>query len=151
MASKLSSAKPGGSILLWQLAQETTWRCFSSCCRNVVAPVKSSCDVDFIRAGAIVQGRVTRAEPGKPPGLALEMIDVDTSVGARPIPAAIRFVAVETNVPDAHSSYRTFVVHPTWAIGPSGPASRDRDHRLTFPEDALIGLELTEPVLVSRP
>ena len=38
MGSKLSRAKPGGSIFLWQLAQLSTLRCFASCSRMVVAP-----------------------------------------------------------------------------------------------------------------
>src|SRR5438046_4697871 len=38
ITSKLSSAKPGGSILLWQLAQLASARCFSSCSRIVTAP-----------------------------------------------------------------------------------------------------------------
>jgi hypothetical protein len=119
---------------------------------RVVAPVMSSCHFDFIRAGATLRGRVTRAEPGKPPVLAIQLIDVDTSVGARPIPAAIRsvtgFAWVETNVPN--SSYRAFVLHPPWAMDPSGPASQGGELQQTFPEGALIELELTEPVVVVR-
>src|SRR5262245_58493485 len=40
---------------------------------RVVAPVMSSCHFAFIRAGVTVRGRITCAEPGQPPVLALEL------------------------------------------------------------------------------
>ena len=38
MTSKLSRAKPGGSILAWQAAHDARCRCLASCSRIVVAP-----------------------------------------------------------------------------------------------------------------
>src|SRR5213595_3840155 len=38
MTSKLSSAKPAGSILAWQALQFSIVRCLASCSRMVVAP-----------------------------------------------------------------------------------------------------------------
>jgi hypothetical protein len=115
---------------------------------HVVTPVVMSCHLDFIYVGAVLRGRVVRAEPGDPPVLALELVDVDTSLGPKPIAAASRsgagFAWLETSAPDARSSYQAVVVHPL----PSHATQDDRQADLTLPAGGLVELELLEPVLV---
>src|SRR5689334_22167313 len=57
---------------------------------HVVTPVVSSCELDFVSKGAVLRGRVARSEAGDPPTLALELLDVETSLGVQPIAAAVR-------------------------------------------------------------
>ena len=119
---------------------------------HVVTPVVMSCHLDFIPVGAVLRGRVARAEQSDPPVLALELVDVDTSLGPKPIAAAIRsgagFAWLETNAPDARSSYKAVVVHSSSGMDPSYGTSDGRHVDLTVPAGGLVELELLEPVLV---
>jgi hypothetical protein len=91
---------------------------------------------------------VASAEPGATPTLALEVIDVETSAGLEPIPAAIRsstgLTWGETSAPRADSSYHAFVLYPSWGVAPP----QGRDLQLTLAAGSLIELELVKPVLV---
>jgi hypothetical protein len=119
---------------------------------RVATRVKSSCGSDFISAGALVRGRVSRAEQGVPPVLALELTDADTSVGPKPILAAIRSAAglewIQIGPSDARSSYREFVLYPPWSFAQPSAASEGRMPQLTLPAGTLIEIELIEPVLI---
>jgi hypothetical protein len=114
----------------------------------VATPVVSSCGSDFILKGAPLRGRVASAEPGATPTLALEVIDVETSAGLKPIPAAIRSSAgltwSEASAPGADSSYHAVVLYPSWGMAPP----QGRDLQLTLAAGSLIELELVKPVLV---
>jgi hypothetical protein len=119
---------------------------------RVTTRVRTSCGSDFISAGALVRGRVARAEPGAPPVLALELTDADTSVGPRPIAAAIRAGAglewIQLNTGDPRASYKEFVLYPSWSFAQSRSTTDGRVLQLTLPAGTLIEVELIEPVLI---
>jgi hypothetical protein len=117
---------------------------------RVLTPVVSSCQLDFIPVGGVLRGRVARAEPGDPPVLALELIDVETSLGPLEILAAVRsgggFAWLETNSPNARSSYRAFVLYPAWVMEPSRETSPESEFNVTLPAGSVIELELLQSV-----
>jgi hypothetical protein len=119
---------------------------------RVVTRVVSSCGSDFISSGALLRGRVARAEAGAPPVLALELTDADTSVGPKPLAVTIRSGAglewIQIDTADPRASYRDYVLSPAWLFAQSRATPEQRVLQLTLPASTLIEVELIEPVLI---